>query len=64
VGTADSVDQVRHLLRPGTGIHTHGAVELAASGLAVAWIASGTGPDAPAAGVRVETVRVPGVAAL
>jgi cobalt-precorrin 5A hydrolase/precorrin-3B C17-methyltransferase len=62
VGTSDCVDQVRHLLRPGTGIHTHGAVELAASGLAVAWIAGGVGPEAPLSGDRVETVVVPGVA--
>ncbi|HEX6341929.1 cobalamin biosynthesis protein [Umezawaea sp.] len=64
VGSAESVDRVRHLLRPGTGIHPHGAVELAASGLAVAWVAVGVGPDAPGAGARVETVRVPGVAAV
>ncbi|HWO68285.1 MAG TPA: cobalamin biosynthesis protein [Umezawaea sp.] len=64
VGSPESVDQVKHLLRPGTGIHTHGAVELASSGLAVAWIASGAGPDVPPAGKDVETVRVPGVAAL
>ncbi|MET1071415.1 MAG: cobalamin biosynthesis protein [Umezawaea sp.] len=62
VGTAECVGQVRHLLRPGTGIHTHGAVELAASGLAVAWIGAGVGPDAPTPGIRVETVVVPGVA--
>ncbi len=63
VGTADCVNQIRHLLRPGTGIHTHGAVELAASGLAVAWIAPGTGPEPPqAASTSVETIRVPGVA--
>ena len=62
VGAASAVDQVRHLLRPGTGIHPHGAVELAASGLAVAWVASGVGPLAPPDEGRVETVVVPGVA--
>ena len=61
VGSAECVDQVRHLLRPGTGIHAHGAAELAASGLAVALIAAGAGPDAPE-GTTAELVFVPGVA--
>jgi cobalt-precorrin 5A hydrolase/precorrin-3B C17-methyltransferase len=63
VGSPECVAQVRHLLRPGTGIHTHGAVELAAAGLAVAWIGVGVGPDVPLSSARVETVSVPGVAA-
>lgn len=61
VGPVECVDQVRHLLRPGTGIHTHGAEELAASGLAVALIAAGAGPDVPE-GTTAELVFVPGVA--
>jgi cobalt-precorrin 5A hydrolase/precorrin-3B C17-methyltransferase len=60
VGTAECVEQVRHLLRPGTGIHTHGAEELAASGLAVALIAEGVGPDMPGQ-TAAEVVVVLGV---
>lgn len=80
VGLDQYVDQIRHLLRPGTELHETGlgdeeararaAVELAASGRAVALIGSGdagvyamASPALEQAGTDVEVVGVPGVTA-
>ncbi|MBW4720209.1 cobalamin biosynthesis protein [Saccharothrix obliqua] len=61
VGPDDCVDQVRHLLRPGTRVRADGAVGLAEAGAAVAFVGPDAGPvlDGP---VRAEVVRVSGVA--
>lgn len=80
VGLDQYVEQIRHLLRPGTEVHATGlgdeelrarsAVELAASGRAVALIGSGdagvyamASPALEQAGFDVEVVGVPGVTA-
>lgn len=60
VGTAEAVDAVVPLLRPGTETRDQGAAELAERGAAVAHVAFGTGPtlDDP---VAADVVVVPGV---
>lgn len=61
VGTDECVAQVRHLLRPGTEVRADGAVPLAESGAAVAFVGRDAGPTLPGP-VRAEVVRVTGVA--
>jgi cobalt-precorrin 5A hydrolase/precorrin-3B C17-methyltransferase len=65
VGVPECLEQVRHLLRPGTRI-TAGdadtAVRLASEGAAVALVSAGAGTALDTGGLRVELVEVPGVA--
>ena len=61
VGPRECVDQVRHLLRPGTRVRGDGAVDLAEAGAAVAYVGRDAGPTV-AGPVRAEVVRVAGVA--
>ncbi|GGP48262.1 cobalamin biosynthesis protein [Saccharothrix coeruleofusca] len=61
VGPAECVDQVRHLLRPGTRVRADGAVGLAESGAAVAFVGPDAGPVV-AGPVHADVVRVTGVA--
>ncbi|TWP44972.1 cobalamin biosynthesis protein CbiG [Lentzea tibetensis] len=60
VGPTDAIDEIRHLLRPGTEIRESGAVALAEAGAAVALVELGTGPamDNP---VEADVVVIPGV---
>jgi cobalt-precorrin 5A hydrolase/precorrin-3B C17-methyltransferase len=60
VGRAECVDQVRHLLRPGTRVAADGAVRLAESGAAVAFVEAGAGPVVSGP-IHADVVRVTGV---
>ncbi|NUT97824.1 MAG: cobalamin biosynthesis protein CbiG, partial [Saccharothrix sp.] len=60
VGSDECVDQVRHLLRPGTRVVPEGAVALAEAGAAVAYVGRDFGPEVTGP-VRAEVVRVAGV---
>ncbi|ATE56781.1 cobalamin biosynthesis protein [Actinosynnema pretiosum] len=60
VGPPECVDQVRHLLRPGTSVRADGAVRLAEQGVAVALVAPDAGPVV-AGPVHADVVRVTGV---
>ncbi|MFE9750774.1 cobalamin biosynthesis protein [Saccharothrix saharensis] len=60
VGRAECVDQVRHLLRPGTRVAADGAVRLAEAGAAVAFVEAGAGPVVSGP-IRADVVRVTGV---
>ncbi|MDQ2586337.1 cobalamin biosynthesis protein [Saccharothrix yanglingensis] len=60
VGSDECVAQVRHLLRPGTRVRADGAVGLAESGAAVAFVAAGEGPVVTGT-VHADVVRVTGV---
>lgn len=60
VGPADAIDEIRHLLRPGTEIRESGAVALAEAGAAVALVALGSGPALDNL-VEADVVVIPGV---
>ncbi|MDU0290255.1 cobalamin biosynthesis protein [Saccharothrix longispora] len=60
VGSDECVAQVRHLLRPGTRVRADGAVGLAESGAAVAFVGEGEGPVVTGT-VHADVVRVTGV---
>ncbi|GAA3461858.1 cobalamin biosynthesis protein [Saccharothrix longispora] len=60
VGSDECVAQVRHLLRPGTRVRADGAVGLAESGAAVAFVGAGEGPVVTGT-VHADVVRVTGV---
>ncbi|MEU5693990.1 cobalamin biosynthesis protein [Actinosynnema sp. NPDC020468] len=59
VGPAECVEQVRHLLRPGTRVVDGDPVALAEAGAAVAFVGTGAGPVVKGS-VRADVVRVPG----
>ncbi|MEU4746554.1 cobalamin biosynthesis protein, partial [Actinosynnema sp. NPDC023658] len=60
VGSAECVEQVRHLLRPGTRVRPDGAVRLAEAGAAVAFVEAGAGPVVSGP-IHADVIRVTGV---